>query len=89
MDTRRIFSGFRSVWIRSKSCRTEANHQQISSKDFRGVLTCNACEQLACETLYLTAGKWHKAIRFEEVEYTLAQEICDNADMVPEIEAVS
>ena len=49
----------------------------------------DAGEKLSGKTLYLSAGKWHKAISFQEVEHTLSQEVGDYTNMIPEVESVS
>lgn len=49
----------------------------------------NAGEKLLGELLDVGAGERDEAIRFEEVKHALPVEIGDNADMVPEVEAVS
>lgn len=46
-------------------------------------------EELFRELLDVGAWEWHKTIRFEEVEHALSVEIGDNADVVPEVEAIS
>jgi hypothetical protein len=41
------------------------------------------------KALDVTVGKWNKAVALEEVEQAKIQEVCDDADMTSEIEAVS
>lgn len=52
-------------------------------------LTGNAREELPGKALYLGARKWRKAIALEEIEYTRAQQVCNDTDMVPKVEAVA
>ena len=52
------------------------------------VLTCNAGKQLLCKMLDLAAGKGHKIIALQEVEDALAEQVGDDADMVPKVEAL-
>lgn len=51
--------------------------------------TSYAGKQLASEALNLTAWEWHKTVGLEKVENALPQQIGDDADMIPEIKAVS
>lgn len=53
------------------------------------ILTGNAGEELTSELLDVTAGEWHKIVQLEKVKNTLAKQICDDADVVPEVEGVS
>jgi len=52
-------------------------------------LTSNAGEQLPSKALDLTARERHEAVALQEVENTLAQQICDYTDMVAEVETVA
>ena len=52
-------------------------------------LTGNTSKQLFRKMLYLTTGERHKCVAFQEVEHTLSKEIRDNADVIPEVEAIS
>lgn len=52
------------------------------------ILTCNAGEQLLCKMLDLAAGKGHKIIALQEVEDALAEQVGDDADVVPKVEAL-
>lgn len=82
-----MFSGLRSVCTRFKSCRTilglVGNH--VNSV----LLTGYTHEQLPRETLNLRIGKGHKAIALEEIKDTLSEEIHDDADVTPVVEAVA
>ena len=88
LPTRRIFSGFRSVWIKLRSCKTRSI---VSDKlGYRtGELTGNACEELSGKALNLTARKWYKSIAFQKIEHTLAEKIGNNTYVVSEVEAIS
>jgi hypothetical protein len=44
---------------------------------------------LSSEVLNLTAGKWDEAVGLQEIKNTLTQQVCHDADMVSEIEAVT
>ena len=50
---------------------------------------CDACEKLLCKLLDVGTWERHEAVRFEEIEYALPVEVCNNADMIPEVEAIS
>lgn len=50
---------------------------------------CDACEKLLCKLLDVGTWERHEAVRFEEIEYALPVEVCNNADMIPEVEAVA
>jgi hypothetical protein len=52
-------------------------------------LTRNAREQLASKLLNLTAWEWHKTIALQKVKDTLPQQIGDDADVIPKVEAVA
>ena len=52
-------------------------------------LTGYAGEQLPCKALDLATGKWYELIALEKVKDALAEQVCDNADVVSEIETVS
>jgi hypothetical protein len=45
-------------------------------------------KELLRKLLNVGAREWHKAIRFKKIEHALAVQIGDNADVVPEVEAV-
>jgi hypothetical protein len=49
----------------------------------------NAGKELFSELLDVRAGEWDKAVGLEKVKHALAIEVGDNADMVPEVEAIS
>jgi hypothetical protein len=49
----------------------------------------NAGEKLTGKALYLRAWEWHETIALEEVEDTLAEEVCDNADMATIVEGIA
>ena len=51
-------------------------------------LTGNTRKQLPSKALNLAVGEWHEAVSFEEVEHALAQQVHDDADVVPEVKAV-
>lgn len=52
------------------------------------VRTCNAGEQLLCKMLDLAAGERHKIIALQKVEDALPEQVGDDADMVPKVEAL-
>lgn len=80
-----MFSGFRSVWMRLRSCRTiECQWGNLEEHDHGP--TSHTCEELTCKTLDLRAGKGHKAIAFEKIKDALTQKIGDNTDVVPKVE---
>jgi hypothetical protein len=54
----------------------------------RSERTCYTSEQLLGEFLNVGAGERDKGVRLEEVEDALAIEIGDDANMIPEVEAV-
>ena len=75
--------------MRFRSCKTE---EEWSAEDFqqhRHKLTCNACEQLLCEMLDLAARKWNKRVALEEIKNALTEEVCDDANVVPKVKAVT
>lgn len=49
----------------------------------------NAGKQLLCKLLDVRAGKWHETVGLEKVEDTLTVQVCDDADVVAEVEAIS
>jgi hypothetical protein len=49
----------------------------------------DAGEELLCKLLDVGAGEWDKAVGLEEVKDTLSVEIGDDADVIPEVEAIS
>jgi hypothetical protein len=51
-------------------------------------LTSNAGKQLASKLLDLTAREWYETIALEEIEHTLSQQVCNNANVVSEIETI-
>lgn len=53
------------------------------------VLTSNTSEQLAGEALNLTAWKRCERIAFQKIKDALPEEIRHDADVVPEIEAIT
>ena len=83
-----MFSGFRSVWIRFRSCRTVSG-QQSPPRRRAGKLTSDTGKELSRETLDLAVRERDELIAFEEIEYTLAQQVHDDADMAPVVEAVA
>jgi hypothetical protein len=62
---------------------------ECSGKAWKRILTSYTRKELSGETLDLRAGKWHKSISLEEVKDTLSQKICDNADVVSEVEGIT
>lgn len=50
--------------------------------------TGNAGEQLARKLLNVTAGEGHVLIALEKVEDALAEQVCDDADVVSEVKCV-
>jgi hypothetical protein len=85
-----MFSGFRSVWMRFRSCRTTQGLVYFGH-DARllETLTCNASKELPCKTLNLAVGERHEVIALKEVEDTLSEQVGDDADMTSIIETVS
>lgn len=83
--TRRMFSGFRSVWIRLRSWRTESI---VSSRTalWKSVPTSNTCKQLPREVLYLRAWERDKTIALEEIKDALAEQVRDDAYVVSVVE---
>lgn len=69
-----MFSGFRSVWIRFRSCRTVQELVKVRC-DARllETLTCNASKELSRKTLNLTVGERHEVVTFKEVKDTLSE----------------
>ena len=51
-----------------------------------GLLTCDACEKLLSEMLYLTAGERYETIALQKIKDALSKQVGDDADMVPKIE---
>lgn len=51
-------------------------------------LTCHTGKQLPSEELNMRIGKRRECVAFEEIKDTLAIEICNNADVIPEIETM-
>ena len=51
-------------------------------------LTCYTREQLTGKCLDVSAWEWSEVVDLQEVEHALTVEICDNADVVPEVEAL-
>jgi hypothetical protein len=85
-----MFSGFRSVWMRFRSCRT-AQELVYVRHDARllETLTCYTSKELSRKTLNLAVGEWHEVVAFKEVEDTLSEQVGDDADMTSIIETVS
>lgn len=85
-----MFSGFRSVWIRFRSCRTVQGlvYVRHDARLFE-TLTCNASKELPRKTLNLAVGERHKVVTFKEVKDTLSEQVSDDADMTSIIETVS
>ena len=52
-------------------------------------LTGHAGEQLAREILNLRTWERNESISFEKVEDTLPKQVCDNANVVAEVERIS
>lgn len=52
-------------------------------------LTSDTGKELSCKTLNLTVRKRDELIAFEEIKYTLAQQVHDDAYMAPVVEAVA
>ena len=74
--------------MRLRSCRTSP----VSMKPKANLserLTGHACKQLPCKALDLTAGKGYELVAFEKIKDALAEQICYNADVISEIEAIS
>jgi hypothetical protein len=83
-----MFSGFKSVWIKFRSWRTETVFSSCS-EDKRTILTSHTCEELASEALYLGTWKGCEGVGFQEVEHTLAKKIRNYTDVISKVEAVS
>jgi hypothetical protein len=62
---------------------------QIGVDEVEVVKEGNAGKELFSELLDVRAGEWDKAVGLEKVKHALAIEVGDNADMVPEVEAIS
>ena len=85
---RRMFSGFRSVWIRLRSWRTipcQHNPRKVPA----GFLTGNAGQQLAGKVLDLAVWERHEVVALQKVKHALAEQIHDNADVPAVVEAIS
>ena len=54
-----------------------------------GEHTSYAGEELPGKALDLAARKGNKLVALEKVEYTLAEQVCDNAYMVAKVEAIA
>ena len=52
------------------------------------ILTSNAGKKLTSKTLYLAAWERHKTVALEKIKNTLAEQIRDDANVVPEIESI-
>jgi len=50
--------------------------------------TSNAGEKLTGEILDLAVGKWYEVVALQEVEYALAEQVHDNADVASVVETV-
>lgn len=62
---------------------------QIGVDQVQVVQKSHAGEELFRELLDVRAREWYEAIRLEKVKHALSVEIGDDADVVPEIEAIS
>lgn len=67
-----MFSGFRSVCIRLRSCKTGAQCQTTHNQGRKDEPTSNAGEELPGKTLYLTAREGYESIALKKVENALA-----------------
>lgn len=83
-----MFSGFRSVWMRLRSCKTDQGQYKPCGTG-NGSLTSNTGEKLPGKALNLTARERHKSVALEEVENALAQQIRDYTYVVSVVEAVA
>jgi hypothetical protein len=61
---------------------------QIGMDQIEVVQKGDAGEELLRKLLDMRAGEWHKAVGLEEVEHALPVQVGDDADVVPEVEAV-
>lgn len=53
------------------------------------VPTSNTGKKLSCEILYLCAWKWDKAVTLQKIEDALAEQVRNNAYVIPVIKRVS
>ena len=83
--TSRMFSGFRSVWMRLRSWRTEEIISRLESLR-ECALTSYTGKQLPSKALDLRAWKRDEAVSLEEIKDTVAQQICNNADVISVVE---
>lgn len=91
LSSRRMFSGFRSVWMRFESCTSESREMVVSQKpgagDTKG-LTFDAGEQLLRKALHVAERKRLVAVVLEEVEDGCREERGDQARVPEKVERV-
>ena len=83
-----MFSGFRSVCIRLRSCKTGAQCQTTRNQGRKDGPTGNTGEELPSKTLNLTAWEGYESVALKKVEYTLTQKISDYTNVIPKVETV-
>jgi hypothetical protein len=83
-----MFSGFRSVWIRLRSCRTRIRLETILIKDSEKKLTSYARKKLSSKALDLTIREGDKSIALQEIKDTLSEQVHDNAYVSTIVKAV-
>lgn len=84
-STSRMFSGFKSVWIRFESCKTGEEVSGLACREMRR-RTSDAAKDLPCKLLDMPPREWRKLVLLEKVVKALAKQFGDDADMVPMIE---
>lgn len=86
-ETRRMFSGFRSVWTRLRSWRTAHRLAYIWCVSQNRKLTGDAGKELSSKALNVGAGEWCEVVPLQEVKDAFAEKVCDNADVISVVEA--
>lgn len=76
------------MWIRFRSCRTVSGQKSPPNEADRE-LTSDTGKELSRKTLDLAVRERYELIAFEEIEYALAQQVHDDADVAPVVEAVA
>ena len=71
--------------MRFRSWRTATSAESTGEK----IHTGDAREQLAGKELDVRIREWRETIALQKVEHALAVEVGDDADVVPEVEAVA
>lgn len=79
--------------MRLRSCRTDEKilvlDNQAVTKCMGGKLTGDAGEELSCKLLNVTAGERNKLVALQEVKDALAEQVGDDANMIPKVKGVS